>query len=464
MEPPGAVARRGLVGCAGYEPLRSREVTSRRRRGLLDDPPGNMSSVLRQAKSTTLPVLAQVEVDVPVVVWVTGLGEDAVCPSCRQSTLLRNVPPDSAFDFAVRCARCGAVSEAPAFPPGRGLSGMRYVVPPGENPSANAEAAYGVVVIGQPGVDGRELETRYGFNPPGTKRELGPAGIQETIEEARSVFADILPALERRHERGASPTHRLPQLVATLEENLAEVEAGGREINVLAAVELHAASFFVGRWSRDPSLPRLLQESTSATTFDHNVLLLALASVLEDAGLGPELVVPENGRSPDLRLRVGAHTVVELDVKAPVALQRRPYEGVPPREARSIIDAAITDSRGQFATTALLVVAGAFWASDFDEHAAAASAALSRRLPANASEEARRHRENLCGVILASTTVQLARAREAGPFTGKWSEIDWTSDREFRWVPNPQYKGAVELSFALDLSTFEGRLPAPGTS
>jgi hypothetical protein len=49
------------------------------------------------------------------------------------------------------------------------------------------------------------------------------------------------------------------------------------------------------RWSRDPEFDRLVSESKDPATFDHNVLLLTLASIFEDSGLGPEVVPPGRG-------------------------------------------------------------------------------------------------------------------------------------------------------------------------
>jgi hypothetical protein len=69
------------------------------------------------------------------------------------------------------------------------------------------------------------------------------------------------------------------------------------------------------RWSRDPEFDRLVSESKDPATFDHNVLLLTLASIFEDSGLGPEVVPPGAGRAPDLRMRISARRSIEADIK-----------------------------------------------------------------------------------------------------------------------------------------------------
>jgi hypothetical protein len=132
---------------------------------------------------------------------------------------------------------------------------------------------------------------------------------------------------------------------------------------------------------------------------------------------------------------------------------------VPVKEAKRVVADAISATRGQFRTTSLLVLAGAFWAGDFDEHAEAAAKALGKRLPQEASEEARAHRQNLCGVILVSTAVQFARTRGTGAFEEEWDEVDWSVNQSFRWVPNPAYAGAIRLTFAHDLSTYDVSVP-----
>jgi hypothetical protein len=109
-----------------------------------------------------LPLLLQVSVDAPVIVWTDGPGEDAMCPNCGQVVLLGNVPVNSAYDFMIRCAGCGALSRTPESPPGRGLSGFRTVVPAGTHPSSKVEVFYGQLVVGQPALERRQREARFG--------------------------------------------------------------------------------------------------------------------------------------------------------------------------------------------------------------------------------------------------------------------------------------------------------------
>lgn len=406
----------------------------------------------------TRPLIIQTTPDIPVIVGV-GNGENVLCPSCNRVVLLQNVFDDSVYDLAIRCAGCGKDSHTPSFPPGRGLGGMFQGFPNGTIEAVQSLVAeYDEVIIGAPGANRRQVETgrlaENALKAQPRRLTLDAAGIEGVRERARSVFDAILPALEARYARGKRE-HRLPALLAIIDENVKSVQAGAKEVDVLSVMELENDVALFERWSRDPEFARLLHESKDPNTFDHNILLLSFASVFDDSGFGPEIVPPGENRAPDLRMRISASRSIEADIKAPVALQRRPRESVPTKDAVDLVENAIRSSRGQFATTSILVLAGSFWIGDFDELANSAQAALGKALPPEASPEARLHRENLSGVILASTLVQYGRNRGSGAFDDQWDEVDWTHAREFRWVPNPSYAGDLKLSFADDLSTFD---------
>jgi len=310
------------------------------------------------------------------------------------------------------------------------------------------------VMIGEPGAERRILETGRTLTTP-HRVVMDIPGIETIVGEARRVFDPILPELEARYARGPKQQHRLPQLLAVTEDNLISLRAGAIEVDILSVLELNRATTSFKRWGLDPAFERLLQESKEPSAFPHNVLLLTVASALDHAGLGPELVAPADSRTPDLRLRVSARRSIEADVKTPATLQRRPGEAVPVKGAEKVVGSAIHDSRGQFIGPSLLILGGAFWASDFDRHATATERAITKPLPPEASQEAHEHRRGLLGVVLASTTIQFARARGSGRLEGKWHEVDWMPASAFRWVPNPGYALDLQLTLAPDLSTFE---------
>ena len=407
----------------------------------------------------SVPLIVQ-STTAPVVVGVGDGGTDTVCPACRRHVLIKNMPPDSVFDLALKCCGCGAISRVPRFPPGRGLGAIAVVVPPGRHVAEGSLIAdCDQVVIGEPGARRRGTETgTRGPGGPPTRVEMSPTGIEELLREAREVLPIIDTLMPRQRRQPAHP-HRLPELVANLEANLAALDGGPGEVDVISFIELTRAVSAFARWAADPNQDRLLQESKDPGTFSHNVLLLELASTFADAepapGLGPEFIPGGRGRTPDLRLRISARRALELELKTPRALQRRPSVAVPPKEAGELIEKAVHESRTQFSphAPAVLAIGGAFWTDDFEDHARATAEILRRR-----------GRKRLVAVVLASTTIELAHMRGSGPFEGRWDEVDWRADSQFRWVPNPAYAGDLKVSFAPDLSDFSisffaGHLP-----
>jgi hypothetical protein len=257
------------------------------------------------------------------------------------------------------------------------------------------------------------------------------------------VFANILPAIMRRHGRGPARVHRLAELVARVEENVAPLRSGSREVDVVSVMELWRATAAFARWSKDPYHARLVEESKDPEHFIHNALLLMVASLLADGGLGPELVPTGETRTPDLRLRISARESIDVEVKTPVALQRRPGAHVTPKTAERLIDDELNRSRGQLSpeVPSMLVIGGAFWTAELDEHADACARLLRPG-----------RRGNLVGVILAATTIAYARTRGTGAFDDSWEEVDWAPNAQFRWVANPGYALALNVDFGPDFS------------
>jgi len=129
--------------------------------------------------------------------------------------------------------------------------------------------------------------------------------------------------------------------------------------------------------------------------------------VFRDFGLSPEFIPTHDRRSGELRLRISARRSVEVELKSPQTLQRRPGEAVESRAAAGTIEKTLKDARGQLrsASGGVLVIGGAFWNADMDEHAQAAAALLQRK-----------GSSPVIGVLLAATTVELQRTRGTGGF------------------------------------------------
>jgi hypothetical protein len=291
------------------------------------------------------------------------------------------------------------------------------------------------VIVGERAVRSRALETGSALPEP-EPIEMDIAGIERVMGDARTTFEPILQAV--RPTRQGVSKHHLLRLIAALEENLRLLRAGGDTVDVHSVVSLQRASSAFARWERDPSSDRLMQESTQPEAFDHNIVLLQVATMLDGAGLGPELVPPSAGRTPDLNLRISARRWIEVDTKAPRALQRPASNTLTPVEPRRTIRKALRSSRGQFGTSGILVIAGEIWIGGIDAYAATAAAVLNAPLANDASAEARTHYQRLLGVMLASTGYDV-------------DDRTYRARLFLRWVPNPRYAGSIDLTLPPDV-------------
>lgn len=304
----------------------------------------------------------------PIFRAIPEVGLDIECPHCDGVVLAAGVGRNRVFDVDVVCASCGLATPLPSFPSGRGLGGVVRRVRSDHHFTGTFVLETDEIVVGPRAVRQRARETGIGGRRPElTERVLDVAGIEEVVERARSTLGPVLDALR---DRGRSPTHPLPRLISRLEDNVDELRAGGRVVDLRAVMSLERATAVFAAWSKDPSASKLLQESTHPEGFDHNAALLQIASMLEAAGLGPELVPPKGGgRTADLALRLSASRVIDLDVKTPQALRYRPDEVFKFVDPRRTIRKALRASRGQFGFDGILVVAGEVWIGGVEGYA-----------------------------------------------------------------------------------------------
>jgi hypothetical protein len=287
------------------------------------------------------------------------------------------------------------------------------------------------VVVGEPAVRSRARET--GADAPASEPLIMDiAGIEQVIEDARATFVPILNAARPAMGSPRPARHRLVRLIERLEENVRTLRGGGDTVDVYSVLSLQRATHAFRRWASDPSSGRVMQESTQPEAFDHNTVLLEVATLFEHARLGPELVPPSSRRTADLILRISATRWIQVDTKTPRALQRPTQQTISPVEPRRTVKRALRSSRGQFATPGILVIAGDFWIGGLDAYADAAVALLSAPLAHDASQDAKRHYERLLGIVLVSTGYQV-------------EDRTYRARLYARWVPSPRYSDRIEL-------------------
>jgi hypothetical protein len=266
------------------------------------------------------------------------------------------------------------------------------------------------------------------------------AGLGNLIATARMRFEPIL-AVVPPPRAGRLTKHRLIRLIQSVEQNVQDLKAGGDTVDVRSAVRLRRAVLAFARWAKDPLNDRLMQDSVQPEAFDHNVELLEVASSLENAGLAPEFVATGSARTPDLILRVSATRLIELDVKAPRALQLpAANQALKLLEPQQVVHRALHSSRGQFSTSGILVIAGEIWFNGIDGYANAAAKILKTPLASGASVDAREHYRRLVGVLFVSTGYNVDGS-------------DVRSASLARWVPSPRYAEEIILTLP---SEFDG--------
>jgi hypothetical protein len=409
--------------------------------------------------SGDLPILVQAA-DCPVVAGIQPDGIDIPCPGCHSSILLHQVVDGEIYDIALRC-RCGCLSATPRLPPGRGVGGVVHDITTGVHYVASTlENTEGAIVIGAPGIGRRAAESGVGAHLQAGV-SLDAEGINTVLADAQAVFSPILVKLQTKHNKtlrhpGSHPSrhHRLAQLVHSVDQTLAGVRAENREIDVLSVVELANAASLFRRWELDPMVASMIRACHQVDDYYHSLAVLSVASALADAQLGAELTPPGPNRTADITVRLALRQKFTVEVKAPQALQRRPFVALERTEIDDLVVKAIKSAGTQLSSIApsVLALGGTFWSADFDRVDATARsmwAAKGSRRP------------NVIGLILASVGVAMKRNRGKGEWRpDAWEDVDWTWESAFRWVPNPWYSGALKVTFPKDLSRYDITYPA----
>jgi hypothetical protein len=398
----------------------------------------------------------------PVIRGIQADGADQRCPNCRKSVILAQVVDGEVFDLAFECGMCRAIAIAPSFPAGRGLGGVHFRVPPGRHtvwpasanpferrPATTMENDHGAIIVGPSAVLQRARET--GTTPPGqsdraaTRVEMTARFIRELLDRARHLFADFLPGEEARLRRGlrhvATPPrnpHALAELTVGLERNLDDLEKGGRDVDVASVLDLHRALDLYERWREDPAFPALLAAAKSS--FRHDVILLAAASVLADSGLGPEFHFDTGRRAADLRIVVALRRAFMVEVKAPDVPFRPADEGASTslrQVVRNCFDSAEDQLEGP--SPGVLVIGGRF----------IASSTLDTLVDETRKfwEEKGTRRTHLAAALIVTTSLTYQRRAETAALPFDWSHIDFTPGLTPRWIPNPHYASDLTLTF-----------------
>ena len=304
---------------------------------------------------------------------------DWVCPNCGATLVRGALHEDQFLDLLFRCSECGAVGESQLRAPGRPLPGTPLLTPPGAYRLGSPVDIAGklVLCVGQQALDGYVAETGVG-RPRGAhgRLELSANSLRQLATECIDLLGDRYGPLKAADARGlASATpprhrHRLVELIeyaqhaADLLEHRRDNEHLELDANLLG--ELLATTGLMRRWRNHPAWPRLASTLAGETEGQHTVMLLAVASLLADAGNGVGLVVVEEGekRVPDLWVEPTLLERLEVEVKTPLELRGPLSAPLTPDSAVRLIErqvkAAASTKKGQLSAedSGILAIGG----------------------------------------------------------------------------------------------------------
>jgi hypothetical protein len=273
----------------------------------------------------------------PLAVGVATDGVNYLCSGCSR-LVLQGVYMRQFLSIVIRCVRCGAIGATPTREVGEPVPAYSVVAPvaqyliggqinvPGPGMFAARDAAEDFAF--EVGARYSERANRWAATfPLGTS----PAMLRPIANLGRDLLGDRFDhfnAMYERSERHSTPHaehHRLVGLIRYGEKAANQIQSATRRSQVTVDAnrisELYTAVEMFHRWRNHPAWPHLVASLHDPSHVQHTVMLMALASVLADAGNGVGIVhASQSGtRIPDAWLAVDSHRRLDVEIKTPRA-------------------------------------------------------------------------------------------------------------------------------------------------
>jgi hypothetical protein len=270
------------------------------------------------------------------------------CMHCRQTVLAVNVSKDQLWDFAMRCRKCARLTPMPALPAGMALPSREVIpIPDGQTTVPSELDVKNSFVVGGGGLR-RRRDERTRKEILATK-PLDAALMRFWVDTIRNLLGEErfqrLHARDLRSRSHATPLkkrHGLIRVVDELEKAVSTFDTGAPVVWGPAVFEAIALIRLLERWRNHPRhvtfVAALYEE------YEHTLITLALASLLEELGNGVNVVTAGNGRSPDLSLILKARVYASVEVKTPRTLIY-PSMPISTSAAQATIEAAVKKAR-----------------------------------------------------------------------------------------------------------------------
>jgi len=273
----------------------------------------------------------------PLAVGVATNGVNYLCSGCSR-VVLQGVYLRQFLSIVIRCLQCGAIGATPTREAGEPVPAYSVVAPvgqymiggqinvPGPGVFAARDAAEDFAF--EVGARHSERANRWAATfPSGTS----PSAMRLIANLGRDLLGDRFDhfnAMYERSEKHSTPHaehHRLVGLIRYGEKAANQIQSATRRsqvtIDANRIAELYAAVEMFHRWRHHPAWRDLVASLRDPSHVRHTVMLMALASVLADAGNGVGVVrASQPGtRIPDAWVAVDSHRRLDLEIKTPQA-------------------------------------------------------------------------------------------------------------------------------------------------
>lgn len=314
--------------------------------------------------------------EAPILRIVDGGDNTLLCAGCESSVLVKGYKPECLVGIGLQCIKCGHITWTPSLPPGEtfhfqivtlGSTG-RYLI--GSTIQQNANVT--ITCDQELAMENAESRPRPAEAEPLNLSQDGLGALATELDLlSGGRFGPCLLSAERAIAHGQRYFRENP-LAWAIRYLLRQLERGHLEAHEDSLVALGLISGYrhiLSRWRHHPHFSYLAQELCSH--FHHTFSQLIAASYLSDHGnkIAFSLATQGAGRVADLYVRLSAVEMLNLEVKAPEAIEW-PNDLCQRSKMKEIVKKCLSKARGQISTSkpGILIIASSCITQGFFEN------------------------------------------------------------------------------------------------
>lgn len=270
-------------------------------------------------------------------------GFDYACCHCEKSVLVENTIEGEVCDIAFECFVCQGLSISPGLPPGHSVPPGATVLPANWHGTAQPDHLSAGTML----VSAREEQryrTEMGSTPSSSELFRGQNILDEIIMGVQVTLGDVYDSIDRGEKQwraiGSPPGFERHPLMVLIDRVRRTSE---KYVDTSAVTQLFTIQRLYHQFMGHPIWEKIRKQAQAPDNFTHDVLTLAYVAQLREVGNGINILDMLSGRAADIVGSLGPDNLINVEVKAPKALQQSGR--LTPKQASKIVKVAFNSAK-----------------------------------------------------------------------------------------------------------------------